>query len=59
MGIIREPKNVDFSIKSIPWEMDELSEFRVIMSQLKEKNKKIYKPILKKLNSNNKKLNLM
>ena len=39
MGLIREPKNVDFIIKSEPWSEKELSEFRTIMKQKKSKNK--------------------
>ena len=35
--IIREPKNVDFVIKSEPWTEEELIEFRKIMKIKKEK----------------------
>lgn len=38
MGLIREPKNVDFSTKSEPWTEDELSDFRILMKKLKKKN---------------------
>ena len=40
MGLVREPQNVDFIIKSEPWTDKELSEFREIMKQLKTKNVK-------------------
>lgn len=41
MGLIREPKSVDFIIKSTPWTKDELKQFRVIMKQQKEKRSKL------------------
>jgi len=37
MGLIREPKNVDFSVQSIPWTEEELRDFRKLMHELKEK----------------------
>jgi len=37
MGLIREPKNVDFIIKSEPWTKEELKQFRKIMKQQREK----------------------
>ena len=40
MGLIREPKNVDFSNKSEPWTESELADFRKIMKAIKEKNAK-------------------
>lgn len=40
MGLIREPKNVDFSNKSEPWTEKELADFRKIMKVIKEKNAK-------------------
>ena len=33
MGLIREPKNVDFIIKSEPWTNEELKKFREVMKQ--------------------------
>jgi hypothetical protein len=39
MGLIKEPKNVDFTIKSKPWSQKELKDFRKLMVELKEKNK--------------------
>ncbi len=41
MGLIKEPKNNDFSIKSEPWTENELIEFRKIMKVIKLKNKKL------------------
>lgn len=40
MGLIKEPKNVDFSNKSEPWTEKELADFRKIMKAIKEKNTK-------------------
>jgi plasmid stabilization system protein ParE len=39
MGLIREPKDIDFSKKSTAWTEKELSDFREIMQELKKKNK--------------------
>ena len=38
MGLIREPKNVDFSVQSKLWTTEELRDFRKLMSKLKAKN---------------------
>ncbi len=38
MGLIREPKNVDFTVQSKPWTAEELRDFRKLMTELKEKN---------------------
>jgi hypothetical protein len=38
MGLIREPKNVDFTVQSTPWTEEELSDFRKLMTELKAKN---------------------
>lgn len=38
MGLIREPKNVDFTVQSKPWTAEELRDFRKLMSELKAKN---------------------
>lgn len=38
MGLIREPKNVDFTVQSKPWTKEELSDFRKLMAELKAKN---------------------
>ncbi len=40
MGLIKEPKDVDFSTKSEPWTEQELLEFRKIMHDIKTKNAK-------------------
>jgi hypothetical protein len=41
MGLIKEPKDIDFSTKSEPWTEQELSEFRKIMQEIKSRNAKI------------------
>jgi hypothetical protein len=38
MGLIKEPKEVDFSTKSEPWTEEELIDFRKLMSEIKLKN---------------------
>ena len=38
MGLIREPKNVDFTVQSKPWTKEELRDFRKLMTALKAKN---------------------
>jgi hypothetical protein len=38
IGLIREPKNVDFTVQSIPWTEEELTDFRKLMTELKAKN---------------------
>jgi len=40
MGLIKEPKEVDFSTKSEPWTEEELIAFRKLMSEIKLKNAK-------------------
>jgi len=40
MGLIREPKNIDFTVNSKPWTEDELQDFRKIMTKLKAKHRK-------------------
>ena len=40
MGLIKEPKNVDFSVQSEPWTEEELEDFRKLMNELKAKNNK-------------------
>ena len=40
MGLIREPKNVDFTVQSKPWTEEELHDFRKLMKELKAKNAK-------------------
>lgn len=39
MGLIREPKNVDFTKQSKPWTEEELRDFRKLMAKLKSRNK--------------------
>jgi hypothetical protein len=38
MGLIKEPKNVDFTVQSTPWTEEELTDFRKLMTELKAKN---------------------
>ena len=38
IGLIREPKNVDFTGQSKPWTEKELRDFRNLMARLKKKN---------------------
>ena len=38
MGLIREPKNVDFTGQSKPWTEEELRDFRILMNELKANN---------------------
>jgi hypothetical protein len=40
MGLIKEPKHIDFSTKSEPWTAQELKDFRKIMQNIKTKNAK-------------------
>ena len=40
MGLIKEPKEVDFSTKSQPWTEEELADFRKLMKEMKAKNAK-------------------
>jgi hypothetical protein len=40
MGLIREPKNIDFTVNSKPWTESELKDFREIMNKLKSKTRK-------------------
>jgi len=38
MRLLKEPRNVDFSMKSEPWKEEDLAEFRILMKELKAKN---------------------
>jgi hypothetical protein len=40
MGLIKEPKDVDFTVQSEPWTKEELRDFRKLMTELKAKNTK-------------------
>jgi hypothetical protein len=40
MGLIKEPKNVDFSVQSEPWTEEELKDFRKLIGELKAKTSK-------------------
>ena len=50
MGLIKEPKNVDFTVQSEPWTEEELKDFRKLMNELKAKkaNRKVLPPGQKK-----------
>ena len=39
MGLIKEPKNGDFTGESKPWSEKELTDFRKLMKELKAKKK--------------------
>jgi hypothetical protein len=41
MGLIREPKNVYFIIKSKPWTKAELMQFREIMKKQRDRQAKL------------------
>ena len=45
MGLIKEPKHVDFTGQSKPWSDQELTDFRKLMNELKAKNKSARKVI--------------
>ena len=49
MGLIKEPKHIDFSTKSKPWTEQELSDFRKLMQEIKRKHgrKKLRNPVFK------------
>jgi hypothetical protein len=47
MGLIKEPKNIDLSIKSEPWTEQELSDFRKIMQDIKKRNAEHKERVLK------------
>lgn len=40
MGLIKEPKDVDFTIQSKPWTEKELTDFRKLMNVIKTRNRK-------------------
>lgn len=40
MGLNKEPKHIDLSVKSKPWTENELVDFRKLMLEIKEKNRK-------------------
>ena len=53
MAIVKEPKGIDFVVKSEPWSDEELIEFRKLMekqkSDLGEKKRSIIKEKVKKV----------
>ncbi len=49
MGLIKEPKEVDFMIQSEPWTDKELADFRKIMKEQKiRRSKQVQKTLTKK-----------
>ncbi|MBI3218608.1 MAG: hypothetical protein HYZ44_03785 [Bacteroidetes bacterium] len=48
MGLIREPKNVDFIIESEPWTNEELKLLREIMKKQRERKAKLKLRLTKK-----------
>jgi hypothetical protein len=40
MGLVKEAKHIDLSMKSEPWTETELSDFRKLMQELKAKTNK-------------------
>ncbi len=44
MGLIKEPKDIDFIIKSEPWTEKELADFRKLMK--KEKSRQVKKKLM-------------
>jgi len=42
MGLIKEPRDIDFTVKSEPWTEEELADFRKLMEEIKNK-KNIYR----------------
>ena len=40
MGLIKEPKHIDFSTKSEPWTEQELSDFRKLMQEIKREHER-------------------
>ena len=47
MGLIKEPKELDFTFESVPWTEEELADFRKLMAELKRKNSRSRLPLLK------------
>ena len=41
MGLIREPKNVDFTVLDKPWTEEELKEFSAFIKLRKERREKV------------------
>jgi hypothetical protein len=52
MGLIKEPKNIDFSTKSEPWTEKELADFRKLMQEIKAKNTRHKQTVLKNSKKN-------
>ncbi len=58
MGLIKESKDIDFTVQSEPWTEEELFDFRKLMNELKSKNSTKTTP-LKSRKSSNKKYDLV
>jgi hypothetical protein len=43
MSLIKEPKDVDFTVESKPWSAKELADFRKLMQKLKSGKKPVAK----------------
>ena len=52
MGLIREPKNIDFTVNSEPWTEEELADFRKLMEEIKGKKNKYGLPLKKSKQKN-------
>jgi hypothetical protein len=48
MGLIRESKNANFTVQSLPWTEEELRDFRKLMNAIKAKNSKTKIKVLTK-----------
>jgi hypothetical protein len=49
MGLIKEPRDVDFTVKSEPWTEEELADFRKLMKEIKSKKNKLRLPLTKSI----------
>lgn len=47
MGLIKEPRDVDFTVKSEPWTEEELADFRKLMKEIKSKKSRFSLPLTK------------
>ena len=47
MGLIKEPRDVDFTVKSEPWSEEELADFRKLMKEIKSKKNSFSLPLTK------------
>ena len=54
MGLIKEPKNIDLTVQSTPWTMDELALLSAIIKKAKQAKNSRTKSRLKKTSSSKK-----